>query len=220
MLDVSVREAVVGRWPAATGDLDRYATMLSAAGVERGLIGPREVPRLWQRHLANSAVVCELVPEGAVVVDVGSGAGLPGLPLALGRPDLRVILVEPLLRRSTFLSEAVSELGLDERVSVLRSRAEDLTSPLGDVVTARAVAPLERLAGWTLPIAAVGGILLAIKGDSAYDEAIRARAEITRLGGGEPEVLTCGADLLADPTRVIRISRLRPSSKRTTARGR
>ena len=144
--------------------------------MRRGLIGPREVPRLWERHLLNCAVLGELLPEGASLCDVGSGAGLPGIPLALARPDVRITLLEPLLRRTTFLDEVVRQLGL-ENVTVLRGRAEEMVGKLPpvDVVTARAVAPLDRLAGWGLPLLRPYGEMLALKGDTAEQELRRPR---------------------------------------------
>ncbi|MFI0142208.1 16S rRNA (guanine(527)-N(7))-methyltransferase RsmG, partial [Streptomyces luteogriseus] len=133
---------------------ERYYQSLATDGVERGLIGPREVPRLWERHLLNCAVIGELIAEGESVVDVGSGAGLPGIPLAIARPDLKVTLVEPLLRRSVYLAEFIESNGLD--VLVVRGRAEEsgVVKEAGgaDVVTSRAVAPLEKLARWSLPL--------------------------------------------------------------------
>ncbi|MGA7688960.1 MAG: 16S rRNA (guanine(527)-N(7))-methyltransferase RsmG [Jiangellales bacterium] len=158
-----------------------YADLLADAGVERGLIGPREVERLWERHLLNSAAVAAAVPDGVGVLDVGSGAGLPGIPLAIVRPDLRVTLVEPLLRRATFLSEVCEALGLD-RVDVQRARAEDLPRGAADAVVARAVAPLPRLLGWTLPLLRPGGRLVAMKGQGAQAELDAAAAALTRLG--------------------------------------
>src|SRR5690349_12658888 len=130
-----------------------YAELLCTDGVVRGLIGPREAPRIWERHMLNCAVVADLIPTGASVVDVGSGAGLPGMVLAVVRPDLAVTLIEPLARRTAFLTEAVAALGLD-RTTVVRARAEECVGKLpgADVVTARAVAPLDRLAGWCLPL--------------------------------------------------------------------
>jgi len=211
--DLLVEQRLRARYPDAADLLGRYADLLATVGVVRGLIGPREVARLWGRHLANCAVLEELVPEGAVVADVGSGAGLPGLPLALVRPDLRVVLVEPLLRRATFLSEAVTALGLGARVEVLRGRAEDQHLAV-DVVTARAVAPLDKLAGWTLPLARVGGTLLALKGDGAGDEVAASAAALERLGGGQTEVLTCGAGVVDPPTTVVRVVRLRAGRRR------
>jgi 16S rRNA (guanine527-N7)-methyltransferase len=205
--DLLVEQRLRARYPDAEHLLGRYAELLATDGVVRGLIGPREVARLWSRHLANCAVLEELVPAGSLVADVGSGAGLPGLPLALVRPDLRVVLVEPLLRRATFLGEAVTALGLDDRVVVVRGRAEEQSLAV-DVVTARAVAPLDRLAGWTLPLARVGGILLALKGDGAADEVAASAAALERLGGGQIEVLTCGAGVVEPPTTVVKVVRL------------
>lgn len=185
-----------------------YARLLATDGVVRGLIGPREAPRIWERHLVNCAVIAEMIPMGASVVDVGSGAGLPGIVLAVARPDLTITLVEPLARRTAFLSEAVTALGLDATVTVVRGRAEDVVDgpPAGaDVVTARAVAPLDRLAGWCLPLARTGGRLLALKGSSAADEIAEHRAAIASLGGGDPVLRLCGAGLIEPPTTVVEI---------------
>jgi 16S rRNA (guanine527-N7)-methyltransferase len=157
--------------------LRQYVDLLADEGVTRGLIGPREVPRLWDRHLLNCGLLAPVVPEGARVVDLGSGAGLPGLVLALARPDLSVTLVEPMLRRTTFLTEACALLGLDE-VRVVRGRAEDLTGETFDVVTARALAPLPKLLTWALPLVAPEGALLAMKGSSAAEEITAAAAEL------------------------------------------
>lgn len=167
----------------------RYERWLAGAGIERGLLGPREVDRLWERHLLNSAVVAPLLDAGARVVDVGSGAGLPGIPLALARPDCSVVLLEPLARRAAFLTEVVEDLGLGPRVSVVRARAEEhaRTTPAYDVAVARAVAPLDRLAGWCLPLLRPGGRLLALKGERAADEVAAAPAlgaSIERVGDG------------------------------------
>ena len=158
------------RWGFALPQLRRYQDILATTGLERGLIGPREVDRLWDRHIVNSAVVEECIPPGASVIDVGSGAGLPGIPLAIVRPDLQVTLLEPLLRRSVFLEEVVAELGLGDRVAVVRGRAEDGVVSAADVVTARAVAPLERLIGWCWPLVRPGGSLVALKGERAAEE--------------------------------------------------
>lgn len=193
-----------------------YAGLLVTDGVVRGLIGPREAPRIWDRHLLNCAAVAERIPLGSTVLDVGSGAGLPGLVLAVARPDLSVTLVEPLARRTAFLVEAVAQLDLAASVQVVRGRAEEIASggggvePLtGDVVTARAVAPLDRLARWCLPLAVPGGRLVALKGASAVEEVAEHAAIVDRLGGGRPEVHHCGAGVVEPPTTVIEIARER-----------
>ncbi len=192
-----------------------YAELLLTDGVVRGLIGPREAPPIWDRHLLNCAAVAELIPQDARVADVGSGAGLPGIVLAVARPDLSVILVEPLARRTAFLLEAATALGLD-RTTVVRARAEECVPKRGssrfepvDVVTARAVAPLDRLTAWCLPLAAKGGRMLALKGESAVEEVEAHRDMIVRLGGDSPLVRQCGVGLLADPTTVVEITRAR-----------
>lgn len=171
------------------GDLlplaERYAAWLAGAGTERGLLGPREVPRIWDRHVLNSAALAPLLAPGESVVDVGSGAGLPGIPLALARPDCTYVLLEPLLRRAEFLREVVDDLGLGDRVSVLRARAEEAAREprRWDVAVARAVAPLDRLAGWCLPLLRPGGRLLALKGERAAEEALSVPgARVERLG--------------------------------------
>jgi 16S rRNA (guanine527-N7)-methyltransferase len=186
----------------------RYAELLATEGVLRGLIGPREAPRLWDRHLLNCAVLDELVPQGAAVADVGSGAGLPGLVLAIARPDLRVTLVEPLLRRTRFLEEAVVVLGLEGQVEVLRGRAEELGGDrMFAVVTARAVAPLDRLARWCLPLVAPGGELVAMKGASASAEVESAGPALRKLGCRPPVVVELGAGLLDETTWAVRVAR-------------
>ncbi|MEV6314167.1 16S rRNA (guanine(527)-N(7))-methyltransferase RsmG [Streptomyces sp. NPDC051776] len=191
-----------GRLPEAV----RYAELLADAGVRRGLIGPREVPRLWERHLLNCAVLSEAVPEGVSVCDVGSGAGLPGIPLALVRPDLRITLLEPLLRRTTFLEEVVELLGL-EHVTVVRGRAEEVlgTLPPVHVVTARAVAPLDRLAGWGVPLLRPYGEMLALKGDTAEEELRGARAALSKLGVVESSILHVGEGAVDPPSTVVRV---------------
>ena len=191
--------------------LTEFATLLADVGVTRGLIGPREAPRLWERHLLNCAVVAEpaagLVAAGASVADVGSGAGLPGLVWAIIRPDIRVVLIEPLLRRSVFLAEATAELALSDRVHVRRGRAEDVardpTWQPAEVVTARAVAPLERLLGWTVPLLAPGGRLIALKGSSASAELAESRVQATAVGLIELEVRELGAGVVDPPTTVV-----------------
>lgn len=165
------------------GAAERYVEILSTAGLERGLMGPRERPRLWDRHVLNSAAAQSGILEGESVVDIGSGAGLPGIPLALARPDLRITLIEPLLRRFTFLEEVVEELALDIRV--LRGRAEEKTiisqAGAADVVTSRAVAPLAKLAGWSAPLLRSGGRMVALKGASAAEEVQRDMTTLRHL---------------------------------------
>jgi 16S rRNA (guanine527-N7)-methyltransferase len=174
----------------------RFADRLATDGVERGLIGPREVERIWERHILNSAVVTELLPPGSRVVDVGSGAGLPGLPMAIRRADLHVDLVEPMLRRTEFLSEVATELGLGDRLRVIRGRAEEkaVRSQVGaaDWVTARAVAPLDRLVKWCLPLLSPHGRLLALKGRTAEEEITAHRAAMAGLGAVVEDVKRVG----------------------------
>ena len=202
-------------------DLAReFAALLATDATTRGLIGPREVGRLWDRHLLNCAVVADLIPPRVRVVDVGSGAGLPGLVLAIRRPDLRVDLVEPLQRRVIFLDEAVVRLGLGETVRVVRGRAEERAT-LAEVgatewVTARAVAPLDRLVGWCLPMLRPGGWLLALKGASAAAEVRAHQSAIHALGGRETSVVRCGDGLLAEPTVVVQIRREATTARRGT----
>ncbi|MBE1486110.1 16S rRNA (guanine(527)-N(7))-methyltransferase RsmG [Plantactinospora soyae] len=237
-----------------------YAELLAGPGVVRGLIGPRETPRIWDRHLLNCAVVAELIPAGSSVVDVGSGAGLPGIVLAIARPDLSIMLVEPLARRAVFLAEVVTALALGDSVTVLRARAEEIPSawrrtgrsldrrtasdrqasaPLrsesgspessggserglielsdlpaelsgpADIVTARAVAPLDRLAGWCLPLTAPGGRVLALKGATAEEEVANTAAAVRRLGGAHPVVQQCGTGIVEPSTTVVEIVRER-----------
>jgi 16S rRNA (guanine527-N7)-methyltransferase len=183
----------------------RYVEHLATSGIERGLIGPREVPRLWERHVLNCAVVAELIDDGARVADVGSGAGLPGLTLALAREDLEVTLIEPLERRVAWLEEVVMDLRLDN-IEIMRARAEQAVGKVEcDVVTARAVSALNTLAGLTIPLLGGEGEVLAIKGRSATDEVEKAAKAIRKLGGVETQVLTAGVGILQEPTTVVRI---------------
>jgi len=183
-----------------------YRELLATDGVTRGLIGPRETERLWDRHLLNCAVVAELLPEHGVVVDIGSGAGLPGIVLAMLRPSLDVALLEPLLRRSVFLEECVTALGLSN-ATVVRARAEDKAAAhiKADIATARAVAPLDRLVGWAAPLLRPGGELLAIKGQSAEEEIEAARGVLSRLGVRSAEVLQAGHGRVISATTVVRV---------------
>jgi len=184
----------------------RYANLLATDGVTRGLIGPRETARLWDRHLLNCAVVAELLPERGELVDIGSGAGLPGIVLAMLRPGLHVVLLEPLLRRSVFLEECVSALGL-QNATVVRARADDRAAARisADVATARAVAPLDRLVGWAAPLLRPGGELLAIKGQSAEAELAAAKPVLARLGVRSAEVLQAGHGRVVSATTVVRV---------------
>lgn len=187
-------------------DFARYQEILATRGIELGLIGPREKDRLAERHILNCAVVArdaELVPRNSSVIDVGSGAGLPGLVWAIQRPDLKVTLVDSLLRRSEFLTETVDELGLNQRVSVIRARAEDLTDVTADVVTARAVAPLPRLLGWLRPLMRATGQLVLLKGAKAADEIKAAKPLAQKLGLQPAELLSIAGQGLATPTTVV-----------------
>lgn len=188
----------------------RYVGHLATSGIERGLIGPREQDRLWDRHVLNCAVLAEVVPPDAKVVDVGSGAGLPGIPLALARPDLRIVLIEPLARRVDWLDEVVSDLGLD--VVVERGRAEEpavLRRWEGaDVVTARAVGPLARLAGLCLPLLRPGGAMLVLKGASAPEEIARDADAVRALGGGDARLHEVGSGVVDPLTTVVEIPRV------------
>jgi 16S rRNA (guanine527-N7)-methyltransferase len=206
---------------------ERYVARLAGDGVLRGLIGPREVPRLWERHVLNSAAVAEAVPQGARVVDVGSGAGLPGIPLGLARPDLRMTLVEPMARRVDFLEEAVAELeqleaagpgaragggtGSAPRWRVVRGRAEDrsVVGAVGtvDVVTARAVAPLPRLVGWCRGLMRPGAQLVALVGTRAVDELPALLPELAAAGMRNVHVRAVGAALGDAATTVVVMTR-------------
>lgn len=196
--------AHLGHSYAAVADFHR---MLTDEGVLRGLIGPREVPRLWERHLLNSAAVAPYLPTVGTLVDVGSGAGLPGVVLAAMLPDVEVVLVEPMERRVEWLSEVVDRLHLTN-VVVRRGRAEEFHGALeADAVTARAVAPLDRLARWTLPLLRPGGVLVALKGRQAAAEVETARHVVRKLGGRPAEVLEAGTIDGLERTTVVRIVR-------------
>jgi len=185
---------------------ERYARLLAGPAVARGLIGPREVPRLWERHLLNSAAVAELVPRPCSLIDLGSGAGLPGIVLALLLPDVTVTLLEPMLRRVTFLEECVHALGLGN-AQVCRGRAEDLAGRLSaDVVAARAVAPLDRLAALALGLVRPGGTVLAIKGANARREITAARRALTKLGVQSVDVVRVGDGKVDPAVTVVRLT--------------
>jgi 16S rRNA (guanine527-N7)-methyltransferase len=194
-------------FPSARLELaERYAELLAGEGVVRGLIGPREAPRLWDRHLVNCGLLAAELPADASVCDIGSGAGLPGIVLAIARPDLTVTLVEPLLRRTTFLDEVVGDLCLTG-VEVVRGRAEALHGQRRfAVVTSRAVAPLDRLLEWSMPLVEPTGALVAMKGSSIADEIESARPTLARLGCAEPVVRVLGADHGLSTTVAVRVA--------------
>lgn len=198
-------DIIVGILGAGTPGARQYVELLRTTGITHGLVGPREADRLWDRHVLNCAVVQELLPKGARVIDIGSGAGLPGIVLAIVRPDLEVTLVEPLERRVRWLGETIADLGLDN-VSLVRARAESLHDGLrAPFVTARAVAPLGRLAALCLPLVESGGALLALKGASAGREVQRDAAAIRAAGGRSPAIHVLGEGRLATPTTVVEI---------------
>jgi 16S rRNA (guanine527-N7)-methyltransferase len=184
----------------------RYVELLATDAVTRGLIGPRETARLWDRHLLNCALMAELVPDQGELVDIGSGAGLPGVVLAMLRPRLHVVLLEPLLRRSVFLQECVSALDLPN-ATVVRARAEEKAASRisADVATARAVAPLDRLVGWAAGLLRPGGQLLAIKGQSAAAELEAAGPVLSALGVRSAEVLEAGHGRVVSATTIVRV---------------
>jgi 16S rRNA (guanine527-N7)-methyltransferase len=183
----------------------RYAETLAGAGVERGLLGPREVDRLWDRHILNSAAIAELLDAGSRIADIGSGAGLPGIPLALARPDLRLTLIEPLLRRSEFLREVVDDLDLE--ITIVRGRAEDrsVREQAGemDAVVSRAVASLDKLTKWSLPLLRRAGQMVAIKGERAEEEIQEHRRVMASLGAVDVRVMRCGGHYLDPPATAV-----------------
>ncbi|WP_323959877.1 16S rRNA (guanine(527)-N(7))-methyltransferase RsmG [Arthrobacter sp. JZ12] len=184
---------------------ERFVSHLATSGIERGLLGPREVPRLWERHVLNCAVIGELVPSDARIADVGSGAGLPGVALAIARPDAQLVLIEPLERRVAWLHEVTQDLGLTN-VDIFRGRAEQAVGKFDvNVVTARAVSALTGLATLTIPLLQGSGEVLAIKGRSAAEEVAKAAKVIRRLGGVDTRIEAVGSSLLEEPTTVVRI---------------
>jgi len=186
--------------------ITQYAESLATEGVIRGLIGPREVPRLWERHLLNCGALGALLPPESGVADIGSGAGLPGLVLAIARPDLQLTLIEPLLRRTTYLQEVVDELEL-HNVTVVRGKADVLHGKKRyDVVTSRAVAPLERLLTWSMPLVAPTGALVALKGSAITAEIEEARPVLRAYGCAEPQVLPVGEGVIPEPTLAVRVA--------------
>lgn len=185
--------------------MERYVGLLAGPGIERGLIGPREISRVWDRHILNCAVVAELVPRGCTLVDIGSGAGLPGIVVGILRPDVPVILLDPMLRRTVFLDECVASLGLDH-VSVRRGRAQDMAGEItADVVIARAVAPLRRLVPMAVGLTRPGGTILALKGAQAERELAEAADVLAALGIRHAEILAVGQGRVEPETLVVRL---------------
>ncbi len=180
-----------------------FAQTLANDSDELGLLGPRELDKLWSRHILNSAVVAELVSPGDKVADVGSGAGLPGIPMAIARPDAEFVLIEPMERRSSWMLEVVEDLGL-KNVRILRSRAEDVTEQDFDIVTARAVAALDKLLKMCVPLLKPGGALIALKGSKAAEEIANSKKLEKKLSISSFEILVCGEKFLAEPTSVVK----------------
>jgi 16S rRNA (guanine527-N7)-methyltransferase len=206
-------ESAAGVFGALLPVAAEFVARLATDGVTRGLIGPREVPRLWERHMFNSAVVAEVVPRGARVVDVGSGAGLPGIPLGIARPDLELTLVEPMARRVEFLEEVVGALAAPAglRWRVVRGRAEErsVAKAVGpvDVVTARAVAPLPRLVGWCRGLMQPGTLLVALVGASALNTLPSLVPELEAAGMQDVHARAVGAELGDAATTVVVMTR-------------
>ena len=196
-------------WPTVSA----FERLLREHGETRGLIGPRELPKLWSRHLVNSAALSGFLPAAGAVADVGSGAGLPGIVLAALRPDLAFHLVEPMQRRIAWLEEVVEALELPN-VELHRARAADLHGRLRvDAVTARAVAEIGKLAAWCLPLLGPGGRLLALKGRSAADEASAASATLRRLGVVRTRIHAVDVLGTSDPTTVVELTVSRPERR-------
>jgi 16S rRNA (guanine527-N7)-methyltransferase len=192
--------------------IEHYAALLATDGVVRGLIGPREVPRLWDRHVLNCALMAALPGPDTTLADIGSGAGLPGMVIAIARPDIQVTLIEPLLRRTTFLTEVIDSLGLDN-VEVVRGRADELHGKrLFDVVTSRAVAPLPRLLTWSMPLVDQDGALLAMKGSNVAEELTQVAGDLKRGRCAEPVIHNLGADLGLSTTHVLQVAWAGPRS--------
>jgi len=209
MSDVSRETSAESPFSAYVAQLEVLSGVLATDAVERGLIGPREVPRLWERHILNCAVVSELLDPGhQQLADVGSGAGLPGLVLAIVRPDLQVTLIEPLARRTAFLTETVERLELSDRVEVMRGRAEDVRGRQFKYVTARAVAPLDRLVGWCLPLVGARGQILAMKGSRAQEE-VEAAHGMLASNKLSAEIRLCGVGIVEPATTVVVVDKAR-----------
>lgn len=199
----------------------KYVDFLGRAGLERGLMGPRERPRLWDRHVLNSAAAESHMGDGETVVDIGSGAGLPGIPLAVARPDLRIVLVEPLLRRVNFLEEIIGDLEIDVRVIRGRAEEKNVIAEVGeaDVVTSRAVAPLAKLAGWSAPLLREGGRMVALKGASAAQEVERDGKVLAKLGFRDVRVEVVSAPDAEETRLVIATMGTRMGNRGSRSRG-
>lgn len=199
---------------------ERFVERLATEGVLRGLIGPREVERLWERHLINCALLADALPAGArTLADVGSGAGLPGVVLAIARPELRITLIETMQRRVDWLEEIDQELQLG--LEVVHSRAEEMPGDRQfDVVTARAVAALDKLAKWTLPLVVDGGHLMVMKGASAQEEIDKAERTLAKLSGEDARVSVHGVGEVEVPTTVVTVSAGVRPTRRGARRGR
>lgn len=201
--DARLPEYFGAAWPAVEG----FARLLRSEGELRGLIGPREQSRLWERHILNSAAVVQHLPQSGVIVDVGSGAGLPGVVIGAMLPAAEVVLLEPMERRTQWLDEVVATLGL-ANVRVQRGRAEEFDGAFeADAVTARAVAAMDKLARWCLPLLRQGGSLVALKGSSAAEELERAKYVLRKLAGDAGEILDAPTIEGVDSTTVVRVMR-------------
>lgn len=201
--DARLPDVFGSAWPS----VQRFRRLLVDEGPVRGLIGPRETARLWERHLLNSGAVVDQLGGVATLIDLGSGAGLPGVVIAAMAPAVHVTLLEPMARRVAWLEHVVTELGLSN-VEIVRGRAEEVADRLrADALTARAVAPLEKLYGWAAPLVVPGGLLLALKGSRAGDEIASARESAARFGWEDPVIVASSLLDGVEPTTIVRAVR-------------
>ncbi|MEN9954171.1 MAG: rRNA ((527)-N(7))-methyltransferase RsmG [Actinomycetota bacterium] len=206
-LDIEQEPAAAAAIFGSGIDLARAYTQRLAADSETfGLLGPRELPRIWSRHVINSALLSELVPDESLVADVGSGAGLPGIPMAIAQPKAHFTLIEPMERRANWLLSVVNDLGI-KNVDVIRARAEEVSRTDFDIVTARAVAALDKLLKLLTPLTRGSNLktVLALKGSRAPEEIAEAKPRLQRLGFGEPEIMTLGLGKAPETATVVRI---------------